>query len=40
MAEIVRCRGIQFNPAPVDALARLHREGALPDPVDDLRMAA
>jgi HD-GYP domain-containing protein (c-di-GMP phosphodiesterase class II) len=40
MAEIVRCRGIQFNPAAVDALVRLHRGGALPDQVDDLRMAA
>jgi putative two-component system response regulator len=40
MAEIVRCRGIQFNPAVVDALVRLHQRGALPAQADDLRMAA
>jgi diguanylate cyclase (GGDEF)-like protein/PAS domain S-box-containing protein len=40
MAEIVRCRGIQFNPVVVDALVRLHERGALPGQVDDLRMAA
>lgn len=41
MTEIVRCRGIQFNPAVVDALVRLHCRGALPDLVPyDLRLAA
>jgi len=40
MIEIVRCRGVQFNPAVVDALVALHRRGAVTDQVDDLRMAA
>jgi diguanylate cyclase (GGDEF)-like protein/PAS domain S-box-containing protein len=40
LAEIVECRGIQFNPAVVDALVRLYHRGALPDRIDHLRMAA
>ena len=40
LAEIVRCRGAQFNPAVVDALVGLHERGALPGQADDPRMAA
>lgn len=40
MTEIVRCRGIQFNPAVVDALVRLHDAGALPGRAEQLQIAA
>lgn len=40
IAEIVRCRGNQFNPAVVDALVPLHQRGALPDQANGLRTAA
>jgi len=40
MAEIVRCRGVQFNPVVVDALVRLHRRDAVADQVDRVGMAA
>ncbi len=40
IAEIVRCRGLQFNPSVVDALVRLHSTGVLPGPPDSLPMAA
>ncbi len=39
--EVVRCRGVQFNPKVVDALVRLYERGALPLLADEVeRLAA